>query len=102
MREQLGRLPEPASRPWLEGRDWRGAIGVFLLVFLSTFPVVMPFLFIGTAALALRVSNGIAITMLFLAAYRLAHYSGTRPVRTGLAMVAIGAALVGVTIALGG
>jgi VIT1/CCC1 family predicted Fe2+/Mn2+ transporter len=102
MRGQLRQLPEPPARPWLEARDWRGAIGVFLLVFLSTFPVVVPFLFIAAPALALRVSNGVAIAMLFVAGYRLAHYSGARPVRTGLAMVAIGAALVAVTIALGG
>lgn len=102
MRQQLGRLPAPASRPWLDARDWRGAAGVFLLVFLSTFPVVVPFLLIDAPALALRISNGIAIAMLFVAGYRLALYSGTRPVRTGLAMVTIGTVLVAVTIALGG
>lgn len=102
MRQQLGRLPAPAARPWLDARDWRGAAGVFLLVFLSTFPVVVPFLLIDAPALALRISNGIAIAMLFVAGYRLALYSGTRPVRTGLAMVAIGTVLVAVTIALGG
>lgn len=102
VREGLKRLPEPPERPWLDARDWRGAVGVCFLVFLSTFPVVVPFLFIEAPALALRVSNGIAIAMLFVAGYRLAHYSGMRPVRTGLGMVAIGAALVAVTIALGG
>lgn len=102
MRERLGRLPAPAQRPWLEARDWRGALGVFLLVFLSTFPVIIPFLCIDVPQIALRVSNAIAIAMLFVAGFRLAQYSGTRPVRTGLAMVAVGAALVAVTIALGG
>ncbi|MCC6353156.1 MAG: VIT1/CCC1 transporter family protein [Verrucomicrobiae bacterium] len=102
IREQLRRLPEPPARPWLEPRDWRGAAGVFLLVFLSTFPVVVPFVFIGAPALALRVSNGIAIAMLFVAGYKLALYSGLRPARTGLAMVTVGAVLVAVTIALGG
>lgn len=102
MRERLAQLPAPAPRPWLEGRDWRGAAAVFLLVFLSTFPVVVPFIFIGDAVLALRVSNAVAIAMLFVAGYRLALYSGTRPVRTGLVMVAIGVVLVAVTIALGG
>lgn len=102
MRGQLRQLPEPPTRPWLETQDWRGAIGVFLLVFLSTFPVVVPFLLIDAPALALRISNGIAIAMLFVAGYRLALYSGTRPVRTGLAMVTIGTVLVAMTIALGG
>jgi hypothetical protein len=40
--------------------------------------------------------------MLFGAGYMLASYAGMRRVRTGLAMVAIGAVLVGLTIALGG
>lgn len=102
MREQLMRLPEPPAKPWLEARDWRGAAGVFLLVFLSTFPVVVPFIFISHAPLAMNVSHGVAIAMLFAAGYRLAVYAGTRPVRTGMVMVAIGAALVLVTIALGG
>ena len=52
--------------------------------------------------LALRVSNGIAIVLLFLGGYRLAKFSGFHPWWTGLGMVAIGALLVALTIALGG
>jgi hypothetical protein len=98
----LKQLPPPAARPQLSAGDWRGAGGVFLLVFLSTFPVVLPFIFIHDAFVALRLSNGIAIALLFGAGHMLAGYAGLRRVRTGLAMVAIGAALVGLTIALGG
>jgi VIT1/CCC1 family predicted Fe2+/Mn2+ transporter len=71
-------------------------------VFLSTFPVVLPFLFVSDAMRALRISNGIAIVLLFLAGYKLAQASGFRPWLTGLVMVVIGAALVGLTMALGG
>lgn len=102
LRERLIALPEPRSRTPLHRDDLRGAVGVFLLVFLSTFPVALPFLFMHDAMLALRVSNGIAIALLFVGGYKLAKYVGTRPWRTGLAMVAIGVALVGLTIALGG
>jgi hypothetical protein len=98
----LKQLPAPADRPGLTGENWRGAVGVFLLVFLSTLPVVVPFLFIHNAHLAVRVSNAIAIAMLFGAGHMLARYSGLRPIVTGLAMVAIGAVLVALTIALGG
>jgi VIT1/CCC1 family predicted Fe2+/Mn2+ transporter len=77
-------------------------VAVFLLVFLSTFPVTIPFLLMSDAMRALRVSNAIAIVLLFLGGYELAKYSGGRPWRLGFAMVAIGAALVGLTIALGG
>jgi hypothetical protein len=42
---------------------------VFLCVFVSTFPVVIPFTFMQDVRLGLRISNGIAIVMLFLAGY---------------------------------
>jgi hypothetical protein len=98
----LKQLPPPPERPGLTGEDWRGAVGVFLLVFLSTLPVVVPFMFMHDARLALRISNAIAIAMLFGAGHMLAGYAGLHRARTGLAMVAIGAALVALTIALGG
>jgi len=98
----LRNLPPPAARTHLTAEDWRGAFGVFLLVFLSTFPVVLPFIFIHDARLALRISNAIAIAMLYGAGAMLARYAGLRPVITGLVMVGIGAVLVAITIALGG
>lgn len=102
IREHFKQLPEPAERPRLSGENWRGAIGVFFLVFLSTLPVIVPFIFMHDARLALRISNGIAIAMLFGAGFMLAGYAGVRRIPTGLAMVAIGAVLVALTIALGG
>jgi hypothetical protein len=43
--ERLKQLPEPPERARLRKDDWLGAVGVFLLVFLCTFPVVIPFIF---------------------------------------------------------
>jgi VIT family protein len=103
MRQKLLRLPEPPARANLTKDDALSALGVCLLVFLSTFPVVIPFLlFIGEAQPALRISNAVAITMLFLCGYAFARYTGHRPLPTGLVMVAIGSALTGIAIALGG
>jgi hypothetical protein len=82
--------------------DWLGAAGVFLLVSLSTFPIVIPFLVFHDARLAIRVSHAIAIGLLFVAGWVLARYSGFRPWRTGFSMVAVGVVLVAITIALGG
>jgi len=101
MRQKLSQLPEPA-RPRLTKSDWLGALGIFLLSFLSTFPIVIPFLFNGDARLALRVSNVVAITMLFLCGFMFGRCAGFRPMAMGAAMVALGGALVGVAIALGG
>ena len=61
-----------------------------------------PFLFVGDARLALHLSNGVAIVLLYLAGHALGRVSGRPPVRVGLGMVVIGAALVALTIALGG
>jgi VIT1/CCC1 family predicted Fe2+/Mn2+ transporter len=101
-RKKLVALPDLPKRPRLELRDWKGAFGVFLLVFVSTLPVVVPFLFIHEIQLALRISNGVALVMLYAAGHVLGRHGGLRPIPTGLVMVAIGAVLVGITIALGG
>lgn len=102
VRSRLARLPEPPLRPGLTWEDIRGAVIIFFLVFLSTFPVVLPFLFVSEVHRALRLSNAVAILLLFIGGVSLGRYANLRPLRTGLVMVAIGAALVGITIALGG
>ena len=102
MRQKLQLLPEPSERPRLTRRDWIGALRLCLLSFLSTFPVVIPFLFLSDAKLALRVSYAVAIVMLFGCGYVFGIRSGLRPWAAGLAMVAVGGALVGIAVALGG
>ena len=102
IRRRLAALPEPPARGRLGRDDYVGALGVFLLVVLATFPVVVPFMLFAETAVALRVSNGVALATLFLAGYRLAWYSGGSPWRSAFAMAAIGAALVAVIMALGG
>jgi len=101
LRQRLNqlRLPEYAR---LNRDDWRGAFGVMLLVFLSTFPPTVPFIFIRNLRLALRISNALAIVLLFLCGYAFGHYSGFRPWRSGLLMVVIGGAMVGITVVFGG
>lgn len=102
LRERIiGRGVPPARIP-VKGEDFRGACGVFLLVFFSTFPIVIPFLVMRDVGLALRVSNGIAIVFLYVLGSRLAHYMGGRPRLMGTAMVLLGAVLVALAIALGG
>jgi len=102
IRERLNRLGELPQRPRLTRDDWLGAVGTFLLVFSSTFPVALPFAFINDAELALRVSNAIALVMLFLAGYAFGRYAGYRPWRMGLWMILVGALLVVFTMRLGG
>ena len=102
LHQRLQHLPEPPPRQGLKPDDWLGALGVFLLVFLSTFPVVIPFIVMSEAGPALRVSNAIAIALLFVTGYIFGKLSGRQPVWLGCGMVLLGAFLVGITIALGG
>jgi hypothetical protein len=102
LRQQLNRLPEPPPRPHLGKADWLGALGVFLWVFVITFPLAIPFVLIHEPLRALRFSNGIAIVLLFLMGHAFGRASGLRPWSTGLVMVVLGVALVAATIALGG
>ena len=99
---RLRELPEPPAHARLERADWLGGLGVFLLVFLCTFPVVIPFIFMHNAVPALRVSNVIAIVMLFLTGFAFGRMTGYRAWLFGISMVFLGMILVGMTIALGG
>ena len=102
MRRRLMQLPAPPERAHLSKDDWLGSIGVFFIVFVSTFPVVIPFIVMQSVGPALRVSNAIAIVMLFLTGYTFGTITGRHPWLVGIAMVVLGSILVGMTIALGG
>jgi len=102
IRQRLIQLPEPPSRARLSREDWWAAAGVCLLVFLSTFPVAIPFILLDDAILALRISNAIAILMLFLMGYAFGRLTERNPWAVGLFMVLFGIVLVAMTIALGG
>jgi VIT1/CCC1 family predicted Fe2+/Mn2+ transporter len=101
-RANLVALPALSRGAHLKRRDWLGGLAVFLLVFLSTLPVVVPFLFVEPLPRAMRVSNSVALAMLFVAGIGLGRWSGLGPWRTGFVMVVLGLVLVGITIALGG
>ncbi|HEY2386337.1 MAG TPA: VIT family protein [Candidatus Binatia bacterium] len=102
VRLHLRTLAEPEPRPRLQGRDWWGALGVFLLVFLATLPVAVPFVLAHDVARALLVSNAIAIGMLFLTGYAFGRATRYHSSGTGIAMVALGCVLVALTKVLGG
>ncbi len=101
MHERLQKLPEPPDRARLTGSDWRGAIGVFFLVFLSTFPVAIPFIFMQSTMTAMRVSNAIAIVMLFFTGAAYGRCVGRSPWVFGISMVVLGGIFVVLTIAFG-
>jgi len=99
---RLARLPEPPARPWLAGRDYLGALGVFLLVAVATLPVVVPFVVMQHTHRAVRWSHAIAIAMMFTVGLKLGRRSLVHPVAMGVAIALLGVALAAMTMALGG
>jgi hypothetical protein len=102
LRQGLLRIPEQRLTVSIGKEDFIGACAVFLLVFLSTFPVVIPFIVFRDVHFALRASNAVAIAMMFMTGYWLARHGGYHPWRTGASVVVLGVVLVGIAIALGG
>jgi len=102
VRARLLQLPEPPQRARLDKNDWRGALGSFLLVFVSTFPVTIPFMVMSDIGQAMRASNAIAVVSLFVAGYWFGRISGRHSLGFGIGMVVLGLVIVAMTIALGG
>jgi VIT1/CCC1 family predicted Fe2+/Mn2+ transporter len=100
IREYLARAEAPKTI--VAKDDLYGAVTCFLEVFLSCLPVALPFLIFSEPTLALRVSNILLIAMLYLVGHKWARYAHTNRLVTSLVMVAIGLALVGVAVLLGG
>lgn len=102
LHQRLKQLPHPPTQARLDGSDWLGFLGVFLLVFLTTFPVTIPFIVMKELGPAMRVSNAIAIAMLFIAGLAYGKLVGRSGWGIGAFMVVLGLVLVAMTIALGG
>ena len=102
IRERIDKIPASDLNARLTARDWQGALGVCVVVILSTFLVVIPFIVIADTRLALRISNVLAVLLLFLCGFLFGRHAGLQPFTTGLVMVAVGIALVSMAVALGG
>jgi VIT1/CCC1 family predicted Fe2+/Mn2+ transporter len=102
MRARLATVAPVAQGARLTLDDLRGAVGVALLVIVSTVPVALPFVFLDQPATAVRASNAVANGLLFVMGWQQGRYAGVRPWLMALAMVGIGMACVSLTMALGG
>ena len=97
----VARTSVPA-RPALHWNDLLAAVGIFLIVVASTFPVVLPFLLIQDVATAKFASRAIALAMLFFGGLALGRFAGYGSWKAGLLMAGLGTALVAAIRALGG
>ena len=101
MRARLGAMELP-PRPQLYGNDLFGALGIFIIVVSTTFPVALPFVLMDDPHHALLVSRILTLAMLFVGGLALGRFAGYGSWRTGFAMTGLGVVLTVAIIALGG
>jgi hypothetical protein len=89
-------------RPRLLFKDYIGAVGIFVIVVLSTFPVALPFVVFRDVSTALIVSRALTLAMLFGSGIALGRHAGFGGWSAGFAMMTLGVALTIAIIALGG
>lgn len=95
-----GRMALPDLR--ITRRDLIGALACFCLNIASALPAAVPFMLFDAPAFALHVSNGVLLVSLFVLGIVWAKLIGARPLPTAFGLLLVGAALVGMNIALGG
>ena len=92
----------PPTANYVSKEDLMGGFTSFWLVVISSIPAAIPFMFLDDARLALRISNGILLALLFVVGFSWARHTLSNPWVVGLGFLVGGGALVGAAIALGG
>jgi len=92
---------EPVSMTFRRN-EWMPALAIFVLVAATAVPAVLPFIVVRDTQLALRLSNGLMVALLFVVGFRWARYIDLNPWLAGLTLTTLGVLLVGLAIALGG
>ena len=88
--------------PRVRREDLLGGVAVAMIIVLATLPVVVPYLLIPNPNLAVRISNVVALTLLFLLGMRWGQLVGGRSLRIASGLTLLGVVLVLITIVLGG
>ncbi|MBB4862270.1 hypothetical protein HNP46_001108 [Pseudomonas nitritireducens] len=81
---------------------WLAALLIVLLVTGITLPLILPLWLVPDDLLALRLAQGIGVTMLFGLGWLLSRWAGDSPWPGALGFMALGVAMTGLCIALGG
>src|SRR6185369_5458708 len=74
--------------------DLAGGAAVSIVILMATFPLLVPFLVVADPNLAVRASNAIALTLLFVLGARWGQFIGGNPIRIGSSLTAVGVVLV--------
>jgi hypothetical protein len=100
IRELTSRASEKPS--FWPARELAVAGLICLIVFASTFPLVVPFMLMQDPWLAMRASHAVAAVMLFWLGWGLGRWSGASPLASGVVFATVGVVLAVSCIALGG
>lgn len=96
------RASDKPPRGTVHRDDLLGGVAVALVIMMATFPILLPYLLIRNTTTAVRVSELISVTLLFLLGFRWGQFVGTNPWKVGAGLTLVGGVLVLVTILLGG
>ncbi|MGY4827622.1 hypothetical protein ACVNIS_03485 [Sphaerotilaceae bacterium SBD11-9] len=101
IRSAVDTHPAERARFW-PLHEWGTAGVITVLVASSSLPLVLPFLLMTDARLALRVSHLIAIVLLFILGWRIGRWSGASAPLSGTLLALLGVVLGVTCILLGG
>src|SRR5262245_46267425 len=88
--------------PTVRREDLLGGLAVALVIVVATLPIVVPFVVVTDPNLAVRFSDAISLTLLFLLGAWWGRVVGVRSWRIGAGLMLLGVVLVLITIVLGG
>ena len=86
----------------LTANDWLTGLAVFVIVGLAAIPPVLPLLLVPDIDVAVWTSYGIALLLLFALGAHWGPAHGLSRLRSGLAILGLGTAMVAVVLLLGG
>jgi VIT1/CCC1 family predicted Fe2+/Mn2+ transporter len=86
----------------IRATDLLGGVAVAVVIMMATAPMLVPYLLIKDPAVAVHVSHAIGLAMLFSVGVIWGRKTGSGALRIGAGVTLVGAALVLVTVLLGG
>ncbi|MGC4007587.1 MAG: hypothetical protein QM805_00420 [Pseudomonas sp.] len=88
--------------PALGREHWLAWLVLAGHTFVATWPIILPLLFIHDDLLALRLAQAIGLLLMFGLGWLLARWAGGRPWQGAVGFTALGVAMTGICLALGG
>jgi hypothetical protein len=88
--------------PFWNMKELAAALAIWALVAGSTLPLVVPFIVVDDARLALHLSHATAVLMLFALGWHVGRWAGASPGASGAVLAVVGSVLAVLCVLLGG